>query len=152
MPWKLICVFCPWRALLHMRGASKWAQRLTYLIFFQSSKMPEVTWLSWCVFCWSNFLNIKITGMRCSIRHFKTSHVADAPPESACEVSSVGISNLFPELLTIIFSYLEVRDKGCAAQVWEFGNRLQFRYQIHNLVWLELVCHWSVLQVFKYDE
>lgn len=55
--------------------------------------------------------------MRCSIRHLKTSHVSDALHESAPEVPPVAISNLFPELLTIIFSYLEVRDKGCAAQV-----------------------------------
>ena len=58
--------------------------------------------------------------MRCSVRHFKTSHPADVPPESTSTVSNVGISNLFPELLTIIFSYLEVRDKGCAAQVNEY--------------------------------
>lgn len=57
--------------------------------------------------------------MRCSVRQLNTSHPADAPPESTAAISSVGISNLFPELLTIIFSYLEVRDKGCAAQVNE---------------------------------
>ena len=64
-----------------------------------------------------NFFDIKIAGMRCSLRHLKTSHRADAPPEITSAISSVGISNLFPELLTIIFSYLEVRDKGSAAQV-----------------------------------
>jgi len=63
--------------------------------------------------------------MRCSIRHLKTSHLADAPPENTLAVSSVGISNLFPELLTMIFSYLEVRDKGCAAQVNELALRLK---------------------------
>jgi len=64
--------------------------------------------------------------MRCSVRHLKTSQLVDAPPESTSAVSSVGISNLFPEVLTIIFSYLEVRDKGCAAQVSE-RVKLQFR-------------------------
>jgi len=83
--------------------------------------------------------------MRCSIRHFKTSHVADAPPESACEVSSVGISNLFPELLTIIFSYLEVRDKGCAAQVWEFGNRC-YNSDIKYRTWYDW--NWFVIGLF----
>ena len=67
--------------------------------------------------CVENFFNVKVTGMRCSIRRLKSSHVADAPHESSSDVSPVGISDLFPELLTIIFSYLEVRDKGCAAQV-----------------------------------
>jgi len=61
----------------------------------------------------------KVAVMRCSIRHLRSGHLTDSPPESAAAVSSVGISNLFPELLTIIFSYLEVRDKGCAAQVNE---------------------------------
>jgi len=55
--------------------------------------------------------------MRCSVRHLKTSHSADAPLECTPAISDVGISDLFPEILTIIFSYLEVRDKGCAAQV-----------------------------------
>jgi len=61
--------------------------------------------------------------MRCSVRHFKTSHPAD---ESTPAASSVGISNLFPELLTIIFGYLEVRDKGCAAQVSEYNAHNTF--------------------------
>jgi len=64
--------------------------------------------------------------MRCSVRHFKTSHPADVSSESTSAASSVGISNLFPELLTIIFSYLEVRDKGCAAQVSEFTIHMRF--------------------------
>jgi len=63
--------------------------------------------------------------MRCSVRHLKTSHPAVAEPESTPAISTVGISNLFPELLTIIFSYLEVRDKGCAAQVNERAVHLK---------------------------
>jgi len=71
--------------------------------------------------------------MRCSVRHIKTNHLADAPPENTFAVSSVGISNLFPELLTIIFSYLEVRDKGCAAQVNEWTKYLKVETE-HYLI------------------
>ena len=55
--------------------------------------------------------------MRCSIRRFDSNRSSCSPSPRVAERSATHISCLFPEILTIIFGYLEVRDKGRAAQV-----------------------------------